>query len=171
MRHVRGIFWSLLAAGSLSAAPLVAMAQDGLQRFQCDVKPQLPFQAFTYAGVSAKASMLDSSKDDVRLRTSTLVLDDSGLLAKLLRVMAKQNGAAAEMWVAMALASLGGFANGQGPESMKAFDALASYIGDWKAPKGPLRIALKPPKTTSLDDVAKIAEPNALTDIFGLTAA
>jgi hypothetical protein len=300
MRHVRGIFWSLLAAVSLSAAPLVAMAQDGLQRFERDVKPQLEFEKFTYGsasalgpngfvlndvvavipaseqtggksstvkivkvtaeeidferlqapkdksakdkddmprfakirlegmtgdddisnmftaygiprvpadvaldyrldtdrkvftlnkleivlqgqartelslvldGVSDKASKLDSSKDDVRLRTTTLVLDDSGLLAKLLPVMAKQNGATAEMWVAMALASLGGFANGQGPESMKAFDALASYIGDWKAPKGPLRIALKPPKTTSLDDVAKIAEPNALTDIFGLTVA
>ena len=122
-------------------------------------------------GVSDKASKLDSAKDDVRLRTSSLVFDDSGLLAKLLPVMAKQNGATAEIWVAMALASLGGFANGQGPDSLKAFDALASYIGDWKAPKGPLRITLNPPKTTSLDDFAKIAEPNALTDIFGLTVA
>ncbi len=122
-------------------------------------------------GVSDKASKLDSAKGDVRLRTSTLVFDDSGLLAKLLPAMAKQNGATADIWVAMGLASIGGFANGQGPASMKAFDALASYISDWKAPKGPLRLTLNPPKTTSLDDVAKIAEPNALTEIFGLSVA
>lgn len=300
MRHIRGLFWSLLAALSLSAAPLTVTAQDnGLQRFERDVKPQLEFEKFTYGsasalgpsgfvlndvvaviaasdqtggksstvkiakvtvedidfdrlktpkdkaknnddmprfakirlegmtgdddlsnmftaygipkvpadvsldyrldtdskiftlnkfeivlhgeartelslvldGVSDKASKLDSAKEDVRLRTSTLVFDDSGLMAKLLPVMAKQNGATAEVWVAMALASIGGFANGQGAPSMKSFDALASYIGDWKAPKGPLRLTLNPPKTTSLDDFAKIAEPNALTDVFGLTVA
>jgi hypothetical protein len=300
MRYVRGLFWSLLAALSLSTAPIVAMAQDtGLQRFERDVKPQLEFEKFTYGsasalgptgfvlndvvavmpasdqtggksstvkvakitvedidferlkapkdkakgnddmprfakirlegmtgdddlsgmftaygiprvpadvaldyrldterkiftlnkfeivlqgegrtelglvldGVSDKASKLDSAKDDVRLRTSTLVYDDSGLLAKLLPAMAKQNGATADVWVAMALASIGGFANGQGPDSMKAFDALASYISDWKAPKGPLRLTLSPPKSTNLDDLAKITEPNALTDIFGLTVA
>ena len=53
MRHVRGLFWSLLAAISLSAAPLVAMAQDGLQRFERDVKPQLEFEKFTYGSASA----------------------------------------------------------------------------------------------------------------------
>ena len=53
MRHVRGLFWSLLAALSLFAAPLVAMAQDGLQRFERDVKPQLEFEKFTYGSASA----------------------------------------------------------------------------------------------------------------------
>ena len=122
-------------------------------------------------GVSDKASKLDSGKGDVRLRTSSLVYDDSGLLAKLLPAMAKQDGSTPDVWVAMALASIGGFANGQGPDTMKSFDAVASYITDWKAPKGPLRITVNPPKTTSLDDFAKIAQPNALTEVFGLSVA
>ena len=122
-------------------------------------------------GVSEKASKLDSAKDDVRLRTSSLVYDDSGLLAKLLPAMAKQDGTTPDVWVAMALASIGGFANGQDATTMKSFDAVASFITDWKTPKGPLRITVNPPKTTGLDDFAKIAQPNALTEVFGVSVA
>ena len=48
---------------------------------------------------------------------------------------------------------------------------MASFIGDWKAPKGPLVIGLKPAKTAALSDLDKVMEPNALVDIFGLSAS
>ena len=53
---------------------------------------------------------------------------------------------------------------------MQALDAIASYISDWKAPKGPLTLGLKPAKTAGVDDLDKIVMPNALTDLFGFTA-
>ncbi len=122
-------------------------------------------------GISDKASKMEGAKDDGRLRTGTLVYDDRGLLAKLLPTMAKENGTTAEAWVAMAQIPIKAFAAGQGPETLKALDSLVSYIADWKAPKGPLKIILAPPKTTSMSDFDKVMEPNALTDIFGLAVS
>ena len=39
---------------------------------------------------------------------------------------------------------------------------------DWKQPKGPIKITIKPAKTAGMADLDKIMEPNALTDLFGL---
>ena len=47
---------------------------------------------------------------------------------------------------------------------------MASFIADWKAPKGPLALGLKPGKTAGLDDLDKIMMPDALTTVFGFTA-
>ena len=69
----------------------------------------------------------------------------------------------------MALVSLAAFCEGQGPATLKALDAIASFIGDWKSPKGTLVIDLEPAKTAALSDIDKIMEPNALIDIFGLS--
>ena len=44
-------------------------------------------------------------------------------------------------------------------------------VGDWKTPKGPLLITLKPAKTAGLSDLDKVMEPNALVDLFGLAAS
>jgi hypothetical protein len=51
---------------------------------------------------------------------------------------------------------------------VKALDGLASFITDWKKPKGPITISVAPAKSASLADLDKIEQPNALTDIFGL---
>jgi len=59
---------------------------------------------------------------------------------------------------------------GHRTDTLKALDAVASFVGDWKAPKGPLVLGLKPTKTAGLDDIDKIMEPNALSTIFGFTA-
>jgi hypothetical protein len=119
-------------------------------------------------GVSDKASKIEGSKEDGRLRTATIVFEDKGLLAKLLPAMARESGSTAEIWVAVAQAPLQGFAAGQGPESLKVLDAVVSYLGDWKAPKGPLRVTINPPRTTGLNDLDKLMIPNALTEVFGL---
>ncbi len=71
-------------------------------------------------GISDKAGMA-GAKDDGKLRTASLTIDDSGLLSK--------------------------------------------------APKGPLTLGLKPAKTAGLSDLDKIMMPNALVTEFGFTAS
>src|SRR5688500_4571893 len=89
-------------------------------------------------GVSEKSSEVADTKDDGRLRTASLTLDDTGLLAKLLPAIAKEQGQTADALAAFALLSIAAFCEGQGPATVKALDALASFVGDWKAPKGTL---------------------------------
>ncbi|MCA0304838.1 MAG: hypothetical protein LCH95_20725, partial [Proteobacteria bacterium] len=119
-------------------------------------------------GVSDKASETSGAKDNTRLRVATLDYADSGLLAQLLPAVAKQQGLPVDAMVAMATAPIGAFAAGKSAETVKALDALASFVADWKKPQGPLRISVKPSKSASFADFDKIEEPNALSDIFGL---
>jgi len=122
-------------------------------------------------GVSEKSSEMAGAKDDGRLRLASLTLDDKGLIAKLLPAIAKEQGQTAEAFVAFGLVSIAAFCEGQGPATVKALDAVASFIGDWQGPKGALVIGLKPTKTAGMSDVDKVMEPNALVDIFGLSAS
>jgi hypothetical protein len=119
-------------------------------------------------GVSDKASEAAGAKDTASLRSSSLVYTDVGLLSQLVPAMAKQQGMAADAMVAMAVAPIGAFAVGKGPGTVKALDGLASFISDWKKPKGPITVSVAPAKSASLGDLEKIEQPNALTDIFGL---
>ena len=120
-------------------------------------------------GISDKSSQMQGSKDDGRLRTASLDFDDTGLIAKVLPAVAKSQGTPLEALVAIGVGSIASFAPGQGPATMKALDAVASYIADWKQPKGPIKFSIKPAKTAGLSDLDKVMEPNALTEIFGLT--
>ena len=119
-------------------------------------------------GVSEKSSEVADAKDDGRLRTASLTVDDTGLLGKLLPAIAKEQGQTPDALAAFALVSIAAFCEGQGQATLKALDALASFVGDWKAPKGPLVVGLKPSKTTAVSDLDKVLEPNALVDVFGL---
>jgi hypothetical protein len=119
-------------------------------------------------GVSDKASEAAGAKDTASLRSASLVYTDVGLLSQLVPAIAKQQGMVADAMVAVAVAPIGAFAVGKGPGTVKALDGLASFIGDWKKPKGPITISVAPAKSASLADLDKIEQPNALTDIFGL---
>lgn len=121
-------------------------------------------------GISDKASGMAGAKDDGRLRTASLTIDDSGLLAKLLPAWAKEEGVKPDELVQTARMAFAGFAEPQGPDTLKALDAVASFITDWKSPKGPLVLGLKPAKTAGLADLDKVAMPDALTTEFGFTA-
>ncbi|HTR88291.1 MAG TPA: hypothetical protein VMI56_27670 [Reyranella sp.] len=121
-------------------------------------------------GISDKASEMEGAKDDGRLRTAALTLEDNGLAAKLLTAIAQQQGGSPDSMVALALLSIASFSAGQGPETQASLDAVASFVGDWQAPKGPLVITLKPTKTASMADLNRFMEPNALKDIFGFGA-
>jgi hypothetical protein len=122
--------------------------------------------ALVIDGISDKSSAMDDGK----LRTASLVIDDTGLIAKVLPAIAKEEGIKAQELVDTALGALAGFAAAQGAPTLKQLDAVASFIADWKAPKGPLALGLKPTKTAGMDDLDKIAMPNALVDLFGFTA-
>ncbi len=90
--------------------------------------------ALVVDGISDKASAMD----DGRLRTASLTIDDTGLIAKVLPAAAKEQGAKPQELVDTAL--------------------------------NLLVVGLKPVKTAGMDDLDKIMLPNALVDLFGFTA-
>jgi hypothetical protein len=121
--------------------------------------------------ISDKTSEVAGAKDDGRLRSASLTVDDTGLLAKLVPALAKEEGVAPDDLMQTALAGIAAFAaQQQSPDTLKALDAVASFINDWKAPKGPLVLGLKPVKSAGLADLDKVALPDALTKEFGFTA-
>jgi hypothetical protein len=120
-------------------------------------------------GIDDKTSQVATAKDDGRLRTATLEIVDTGLLAKVLPAIAKEEGTTAEALVAMSLVPIAAFATGQGSPTLKALDGVVSFITDWKQPKGPIKIAITPAKTAGMADLEKVMEPNGLTNVLGLT--
>jgi hypothetical protein len=120
-------------------------------------------------GVSDDTDM-DTAKDEGRLRSASFTIDDKELLAKLVPAAAKEEGIEPAELITTALDALAGFSQAQTGETLKALDAVASFVGDWKAPKGPLVLGLKPTKTAGLEDLDKIMVPDALSTIFGFTA-
>ena len=121
-------------------------------------------------GISDKAGVA-GAKDDGRLRTASLTIDDIKLLSNLLPALAKSEGVKTDEMVQTARAAIAGFAESQGPETLKALDAISSFVADWKAPKGALILGLKPAKKAALSDLDKIMVPNALWTEFGFTAS
>lgn len=110
------------------------------------------------------------AKDDGRVRKADLVIDDQGLLARLVPAWAKEEKVEPKELVNTGLTLLAAFAAAQGPTTLKALDAVASFVRDWQDPKGPLVLGIKPAKTASLADLDKLALPDALTNDFGFTA-
>jgi len=121
-------------------------------------------------GISEKTSDVSAAQNDGRLRSASLMVEDQGLIAKLLPPVAKEQGTTADGLVTLALTSLAAFTSGQGPETLRMLDAIASFVGDWKAPKGALVVGLKPAQTTGFADIMRAMEPNALVTVFGLSA-
>ncbi|WP_428686107.1 hypothetical protein [Reyranella sp.] len=120
-------------------------------------------------GVSDDTDM-DTAKDEGRLRSASFTIDDKELLGKLVPAVASEEGIKPEELITTALDALAGFAQAQTGETLKALDAVSSFIADWKAPKGPLVLGLKPTKTAGLQDLDKIMVPDALSTLFGFTA-
>ena len=118
--------------------------------------------------VGTKQSEMEDAKDKARLRTASLEIADSGLMAKVLEATAKSEGSTPEALVAAATMPIGAFAAGQGPATVKALDGIVSFLLDWKQPKGPIKISVTPAQSAGLSDLDKIGQPNALVDYFGL---
>lgn len=119
-------------------------------------------------GIDDKVSQVATAKDDGKLRTATLEIADTGLLAKVLPALAREQKTSPEALVAMALVPMAGFAAAQGSPTQKALDGIVSFIGDWKQPKGPIKISITPAQQAGMADLDKIMEPNGLTTVLGL---
>jgi hypothetical protein len=122
--------------------------------------------ALVVDGISDKSSAMDDGK----LRTASLTIDDTGLIAKVLPAVAKEEKTEAQEIADTALVLIASFAAEQGAPTLKALDAVASFVSDWKAPKGPLALGLKPTTAAGLEDLDKVMKPNALVDLFGFSA-
>jgi hypothetical protein len=103
------------------------------------------------------ATQPDKAMTDTTLRTASLVYDDHSLLSKSLPAAAKSMSLAdPATMIALGKAFLDAMRGGQGDATQNAFDALESYMEDYKSPKGPLRVTLSPP-----DKVTAAAITNA----------
>lgn len=119
-------------------------------------------------GIDGKASDVNDTQDSGRLQSASLVIDDKGLIAHVLAANAKAQGTPPEGLVSLALMTIASLAGQQDAESIKAFDAVASFVGDWKAPQGPITINLTPAKGIGMADLGALVAPNALRQILGL---
>ncbi len=90
-------------------------------------------------GISDKMSEAQGAKDSGRLRNATLDIDDTGLLASVLPAVAKMQGSTPEALVAMVMVPIAAFTANQGAPTLKALDAVVSFIMDWKKPNGPIK--------------------------------
>ncbi len=121
-------------------------------------------------GVSAAiANAPDSAKDDVSLRTATLVYDDASLFAKLVAGAAGKQPEAALLEEPKAF--IAALAKDQGQATMAVFDALASYLADYRQPKGALRVTVNPASNLKTKDFDKLTVANAIVDVFGLSVS
>ncbi|MBI1776706.1 MAG: hypothetical protein HYR63_15275 [Proteobacteria bacterium] len=120
-------------------------------------------------GVStALANQPDSAKDDIQLRTATLVYDDASLFAKLVTAMAAEEKKSPADLLGDARTLIAAFAQGQGPATLAIFDALASYLADYQHPQGALRASVNPKSNLTAKDWDKLGIANAIVDVFGL---
>lgn len=122
-------------------------------------------------GVSDKADEVEDARDSGRLQSASITIDDKGLVAQLVEASAKSQGSKPDDLAALGLLTIASLAGQQDAESMKAFDAVASFIADWHAPKGPITITVKPAKGASFADMGGLMMPNALREVLGLTVS
>src|SRR5258708_14997549 len=101
--------------------------------------------ALVLDGISDKSSQMQGSKDDGRLRTASLDIDDTGLLAKVLPALAQAQGTTPEAMVAMATVPLAGFTAGQGPAPPQAPPSPLSLHRGSAPPHGPVQNPPHPP--------------------------
>jgi hypothetical protein len=117
-------------------------------------------------GVEADA--VDSTAPGASLRTASLVLEDRSLLGKTLPTAAKAQGAEADELIRTATTMMNALRPGQGPATLAALDALASYVEDYKQPKGALRVTLNPTGKTPIMSLGELKDPEAAVKALGL---
>jgi hypothetical protein len=128
--------------------------------------------SFVLDGITADdIARPDAAMDNATLRTATIAYEDRSLLAKVLPAAAKLQSTDADALVKTGSELLGGLRAGQGPEALAVLDAVFSYIGDYKAPKGPLRVTVNPPAKTSAATIAATKTPDEAIKALGLVVS
>jgi len=119
-------------------------------------------------GVDADSHKKDGAMDDAVLRTAKFTFEDRSMMGKLVPAIAKMQGSDAAATITMAKMMLEGVRAGQGEATQKAFDALASFLDDYKKPKGPLTVTLKPDKKFSGADLKNASGADDVIKALGL---
>src|SRR6202008_1819249 len=101
---------------------------NGLARLECSM---------VLDGVEADA--VDSTAPGASLGTASLVFEDCSLLGTTSPRAPKAQGAEADELIKSATTMMNALRSGQGPATLAALDARASYVEDYKQPKGALR--------------------------------
>jgi hypothetical protein len=123
-------------------------------------------------GVTAESvDKPESAMKDATLRTASLVFEDRSLLGKALPAAGKVVGIEPAALVATGKTMLGALRAGEGKAALDALDALASYLEDYKQPKGPLRVTLNPPGKTSAAAFADMKNPDEAIAALGLVVS
>ncbi|HEV8678784.1 MAG TPA: hypothetical protein VGQ90_05360 [Stellaceae bacterium] len=125
--------------------------------------------AIVIEGVSAESvEKPDAAMNDATLRSASLVFEDRSLLGKVLPAAAKMQDIDPAALIGMAKMMLGGLRDGQGPATLAVLDAIGSFIEDYRAPKGPLKLALDPPGKTTAAAVMGMQTPDEAFKALGL---
>jgi hypothetical protein len=92
-------------------------------------------------------------------------------MSKVLPAGAKWQGTHADAILKQARTMLDGMRAGQSEATLAAFDALGSYLDDYKHPKGPLKITVNPPNKASAAALSDIKSPDDAVKALGLDRA
>ena len=106
--------------------------------------------------------------NDATLRTATLTFDDRSLLSNVVPAAAKLQGTDVVAVMKQAKTMLSGLRAGQSTATLAVFDALGSYLDDYKRPKGPLKITVNPPNKASAAALSDINSPDDAVRALGL---
>ena len=114
---------------------------------------------------------VDNAASSATLRTASLVFEDRSLLGTTLPAAAKARGTDPQELTKVAMQTLDALRPGQGAATLAVLDALASYVEDYKAPKGALRVTVTPSAKTSLATLAGMTDPEQAVKILGLVVS
>jgi hypothetical protein len=111
----------------------------------------------------------DKALNDATLRTATLTFEDGSLLGTLLPRLAAEDGKSADDYITGGLGIIALVAQSTDANVQAVLDAVASFAGDYKQPKGPLRIVVSPNTRLSAKDWEKISGAGSFVDALGLS--
>lgn len=114
------------------------------------------------------AGQSNSAMDNATLRTATFVYDDHSLLSKAVPAAAKIQNMDVSAAIVMVKATLAALREGQGAAAQSMLDTIAAYIGDFREPKGALRITLNPPNKASAASLSDIKTADEAIKALGL---
>ena len=141
-----------------------------LKEFELDLNglARLDF-ALVIEGVGADSvEKPDKAMNDATLRSASLVFEDRSLLGKVLPAAAKMQHIDPAAVIVMAKVMLDGLRDGQGPATLAVLDAVESFIEDYRAPKGPLKLALDPPGKATAAALMDMKTPDEAFKALGL---
>ena len=144
-----------------------------LDKLELDIGSLARFElSLVLDGVSPDlAGQPEAAMNDATLRTATLTFEDRSLLSKVVPAAAKLQGTDVDAIMKQAKTMLGGMRAGQSAATLAVFDALGSYLDDYKHPKGPLKITVNPPNKASAAALGDIKSPDDAVKALGLVVS